>query len=120
MRSLLLALPPTLHTLLGDCMLTAWYGQGAHLHTALLWQPMSVRTDALQYFIEDSLDPAIITPGESDLLLLASEGKLSVLFCHEGDIHVDGTDTHLIAKLIATEPLSQVCFRTRVEIEAAK
>lgn len=71
----------------------------------------------LQYLIEDSIDQRIVVPGESDFLFEIPDKRLEVKFCHESDIHLDGSDDELLQKFMTTEPFSQMHWHTREEVE---
>lgn len=86
------SLPRVLHDLLGECLITAYYGICCNLHNDLLYQPMRISTTWLDRFIAESIAHRIVVPGSSDLSCEVPDGRLSVLFCHESDIHVGGSD----------------------------
>lgn len=45
-----------------------------------------------------------IGPIHSDFLVELPDGRLRILFCHEGHIHLGGTDEKLIHHVVAAEP----------------
>jgi hypothetical protein len=117
MRAALLALPGVLQQLLEEHPLIASYGWAANIHGDLCYKPMREHTRSIQYLIEDSIEQRIVIPGESDFRLEVPEGRLVLLFCHESDIHLDGADDELLQQFMATEPLSQMRWHTREEVE---
>src|SRR4051812_4056626 len=117
MRDALLSLAPALQSLLGESKLTAGYGCGAKIHGDLRYVPMSESTEYIQYLIEDSIEQRIILPGESDFYVEAPEKRLIVTFCHESDIHLDGTDEELLQRFMSTAPYCSFHWNTREEVE---
>ena len=117
MHSALIALPGVLLSLVGEYPIIAMYGWASHLHTSLLWTPMGADTRSLQYLIEDSLDPRIVVPGESDFIFEVPEKRMEVVFCHQSDIHLDGTDDALLQQFMTSEPYRHICWYTRAEVE---
>jgi hypothetical protein len=117
MHAALKALPVVLHNLLGEHKIVAMYGWATNLHHSLYWQPMEDDTRWLQYLIDDSIDQRIVIPGESDFIFEVPVKRLEVTFCHESDIHLDGSDDALLKRFMATEPFSQVRWYTREEVE---
>lgn len=107
----LLSLHVVLLNLLGQHKLIANYGFSVNLHNDLTWVPMRTDTELLQYFIEDSLEPKIIVPGESDLHLEVPEKRMNIHFCHESDIHLTGTDEDLLQKFMQSEPFSRMNWK---------
>ena len=81
---------------------------------------MRVFTETLEYFIADSLDQRIVVAGESDFLFTVPENRLSLMFCHESDIHLNGEDDELIRQFLASEPFSQMQFHSREEMQRSK
>ena len=100
-REAMEALPDALACIVGNEILRATYGHGCHLHPELCYIPVRVGTSWLARFIHDSLHQRIVVPGESDFILVVRDGELEIEFCHEGHIHVSGTNHDLIAKLLA-------------------
>ena len=45
------------------------------------------------------------------------ENRLNVTFCHESDIHLDGTDEELLQHFMSTVPYSSFHWNTREEVE---
>ncbi|WP_428305302.1 hypothetical protein [Lacipirellula sp.] len=117
MYSALLALPGVLTALLGAHKVVAMYGWAAKIHPSLAWQRMDDHTDRLQYLIEDSIDQRIIVPGQSDFYFEVPEKRLAVMFCHESDIHLDGSDDELLKRFMASDPFAQMRWRTQAEVE---
>jgi hypothetical protein len=112
------ALPDVFRGLLGDCIVTAYYGFGCELHPDLQYKPMQVGTKWIHRFITDSITQGIVIPGHSDFSFTAPNERLEILYCHESDIHLSGKDDPLIEQFIATQAFSSIRFRTRAEIEA--
>ena len=117
MHAALLALPGILQTLLGEHKIIASYGWAAKIHGDLMYKPMREDTRWIQYLIEDSIEQRIVVPGESDFRFEVPEGRFDLLFCHECDIHLDGSDDELLQRFMATEPFSQMHWHTREEVE---
>jgi hypothetical protein len=113
-RRVLHAVPSLFADLLGDAAITAYYGWGCNLHADLQYVPMRVAVRSLERFIGDSLAQEIVMPGGSDFCLAVAEGRLEILFCHEGDIHVKGRDQSLVEALQNTAVFSEVGLRTIV------
>ena len=74
---------------------------------------MRVGLDVFAFFMEDSIAKQIFKCCESDLLIVAPEKAIHITFCHEADIHIDGSDESMIKKLIDRFP--QLDFRTADE-----
>ena len=117
MLSALLALPRVLRHLLGEHPVVAMYGHAAKIHTALRWQPMNASTCSLQYLIEDSIEQRIVIPGQSDFLFDVPEERLNVKFCHECDIHLDGSDDELLREFMNNAPYVHMHWHTQAEVE---
>ena len=58
----------------------------------------------LDRFITESIEQRIFVPGDSDLTIAAPDDRLSVMFCHEADILVSGTDLELVAHFVSSLP----------------
>ena len=116
MASALTALPTVLLELFGECTFTAYYGWGANLHSDLCYVPMRVQTSVMPYFIEDSVNQHIIVPGQCDLAFKSPQNELELLYCHEGDIHVDGGGEDLMQRFMAAEPFSKMRFYSQAEL----
>ena len=108
LRAAILALPTVLKELVGNCILVATYGHGSYLHPDLCYTPMKVGTSWLDRFVHDSLDQRIIVPGKSDFSFVVPEGRLEIEFCHDGHIHVSGSDTELLGRLLAKPQFTSV------------
>jgi hypothetical protein len=93
-------LPQALNSIMGNSLLQAMYGHGCNLHAELCYIPVKVGTSWLERFIHNSLQQRIVVPCESDFIFIIQEGKLEVEFCHEGHIHISGTNPELIGKLL--------------------
>ncbi len=117
MHSLLLALPAVLKSLLGEHKIIASYGWASNIHGDLHYKPMNDDTRWLQYLIEDSIAQRIVVPGESDFRFEVPESRAEILYCHESDIHLDGSDDELLRRFMATEPFSQLRWYTQEEVE---
>lgn len=117
MHAALMALPGVLTNLVGKHKIIAMYGVSARIHGSLCWQPMDSDTRFLQYLIEDSLDQRIVIPGQSDFLFEVPAKRLAVTFCHESDIHLDGSDDELLKQFMASDPYQQMRWYTQAEVE---
>jgi hypothetical protein len=117
MHDALLALPGVLLELVGEHKLVAMYGWATKLHADLWYKPMSEDTRWLEYLIEDSLDQRIVIPGESDFKVQVPENRLEVMFCHESDIHLNGSDDDLLQRFMSAEPFVQMRWHKREEVE---
>jgi hypothetical protein len=117
MRSALLSLAGAFRDLLGEHEIVAMYGWATKIHDDLHWQPMKDDTRWLQHLIEESIDQRIVIPGESDFLFEVPEKRLELKFCHESDIHLDGSDDELLHQFMNTEPFSRMHWYTQNEVE---
>ena len=117
MHSALLALPGVLQTLLGEHKIVVRYGWAANIHSDLMYHPMNDSTNWIQYLIEDSIEQRIIIPGESDFRFEVPNGRLDLVFCHESDIHLDGSDDELLRRFMATEPFCKMQWHTKEDLE---
>jgi hypothetical protein len=93
-----------------DTIVTAEYGFGCHIHADLTYVSMRIGVGWLDRFFRDSIEQRIFIPGESDLYVHTPQKELSLLFCHEADIHVACTDRALLQKLFSIAPFSQFAF----------
>ena len=107
------ALPDVFRSLLGDCLVTAFYGFGTEIHADLQFMPMRVSTRWIERFIADSIKQGIVIAGRCDFSFIAPDERLEVLFCHESDIHLNGKDDALIGQFIAAKPFSDFHFQSR-------
>jgi hypothetical protein len=110
LRAALESLPAVLQECIGDCLITAKYGWGSNLHQDLCNVPMRVETKWASRFIKDSLEQRIFVPAESDLHFELPDGRLRLLFCHDGDVHVSGSDDELRERLFASAALRKLTF----------
>jgi hypothetical protein len=115
MQQALDSLPEVFRNLLGDCLVTAFYGFGTEIHADLQYVPMRVSTRWIDRFINDSLKQKIIIPGNCDFSFTTPDEKLEVLFCHEGDIHLNGNDDALIQKFMSAQPFSNFHLQSKAE-----
>jgi hypothetical protein len=100
-------LPALLRSLLGDeAIVSASYGYGSSLHPDLCYLPMRVGFKWIDRFLDDSLKQQIVVPCRSDFSIGVPGGRLVVEYCHEGHIHVGGSDIDLVAQLLKVEPYS--------------
>ena len=53
---------------------------------------MAVGISWLHNFIEESREQRIYEPGKSDISFATPNGGVTILLCHEGDIHIEGND----------------------------
>jgi hypothetical protein len=116
MHSALMALPEALQSLLGDHKIIAMYGWASKIHGSLLWQPMEDDTGRLKYLIEDSIEQRIVIPGESDFIFEVPDKRLQVTFCHESDIHLNGSDDVLLKQFMTTKPYLEMRWYTQEEV----
>jgi hypothetical protein len=114
MRDALEALQRVLRELVGDVPLVARYGWGCELHPDLRGAPMRVGTAGVEQFIRDSLRQQIIVPGESDVHFELPEGRLQIVFCHEGHVHVGGSDQQLAERFVSARPFAELFLSQRV------
>ncbi len=117
MHAALLALPDVLLNLVGEHKIVAMYGWKTKIHGSLHWQPMNDDTRWMQYLIEDSIEQKIVTPGESDFIFEVPAKRLEVMFCHESDIHLDGTDDELLQQFMTSEPYLQMHWHTQADVQ---
>ena len=117
MHAALLALSGAFLKLLGEQRIIATYGLDTNIHNDLQYKPMRDHTLLLHELIENSIEQRIVIPGESDFRLEVPEGRLEITFCHESDIHLDGSDEDLLQRFMATEPFSRLHWNTREEVE---
>jgi hypothetical protein len=103
--------------LLGEHKIVAMDGWKTKIHGSLHWQPMNDDTRWLQYLIEDSIEQKIVTPGESDFIFEVPAKRLEVMFCHESDIHLDGTDDQLLQQFMTSEPYLQMHWQTQADVQ---
>lgn len=113
-KRVLHSLPAALQDLLGESAVTAFYGWGCNLHADLQYVPMRVAVPSLERFIADSLAQEIVIPGGSDFCFTVPEGRLEILFCHEGDIHLKGRDRSLLQALQKTGFFSEIEFKSSI------
>ncbi len=108
--------PLFLREVLGDIVISATYEFGCNLHDELLYRPMKVGTRWLDRFIHGSLEQGIVVPGQSDFRIVVGRDRLDALFCHEGDIHLEGKDEALVDGLRISAGFEGVEF-TAIAIE---
>ncbi len=72
---------------------------------------MRTDTERLGWFIKDSLEPKIIVPGKSDLLIDTVDKRLELNFTHESFIHLSGTDEELLQKFMQSEPFNRMNWK---------
>jgi hypothetical protein len=90
----------------GGSIVQAQYGYGCNLHPELCYREMKVGVGWLDKFIADSLRQEIVVLGDSDFTITVPENRLTVLFCHEGDIHLGGSDMEVQKELLLGEPFN--------------
>lgn len=117
MHNAILALPKVLQSLLGEHKIIASYGWATKIHGDLQYKPLREDTRWLQYLIEDSIEQRIVIPGESDFRFEVPDDRLDVMFCHESDVHLDGSDDEHLQRFMETEPFSHMHWHTRDEVE---
>jgi hypothetical protein len=102
------ALQRVLCQLVGEVPLVARYGWGCALHPDLRGAPMRVGTAGVEQFIHDSLGQQIFVPGESDVHFELPDGRLEVVFCHEGHVHVGGSERQLAERFVSATPFAKL------------
>jgi hypothetical protein len=107
----LLAVPSFLIDELGNTILSVIYEYGCNIHPDLWYEPMSVSTSRLDDFIADSLNRKLVVPGQCDFRIVVVNSKFDLLFCHEKDIHLKGSDHDLVSRLMSIEPYSGFNFK---------
>jgi hypothetical protein len=117
MQVALLALPDVLQLLRAEHQIIASYGWGAKIHPDLWYKPMKENTKWLQYLIEDSIEQRIVIPGESDFSFNVPDGRLEVTFCHDSDIHLNGSEDKISQRFMSTKPFSDMHWNTREIVE---
>jgi hypothetical protein len=117
LREAMVALPAVLMHLLGDCVVTARYEYGCNIHPDLMYQPMAVGSSFMMHLIQNSLDQRIVEPGDSDIRFELPEGRLDLLFCHEGDIHLNGTDDSLLDRFMKAAPFDQFTWHSWKQVD---
>lgn len=103
-------LPAILRALAGETIVSAYYGYGCNLHPDICYLPMKVGTAWIDRFIRDSLQQRIVVPGKSDFSFTIHGGKLEVEFCHDGHIHVSGTDIDLHKRFLEQPPFTALAW----------
>ena len=106
MHAALVAVPGEFQAMLGEYEIITSYGWGTNIHIDLQYKPMREDTRRLEYHIADSIEQRIVVPGQSDFRFEVPEDRLDLLFCHERDIHLDGSDEELLLRFIRTEPFA--------------
>lgn len=64
------------------------YGWGCNLDTNHLWTPIRVNTPDLPSAVFSAETLGICQLGQADLSVTDPQRELTILFCHESDIHV--------------------------------
>jgi len=105
-ESVVTGLPGLLWTLVGDCVLTAEYGTECNIHNDLQYVSMQVGIRWLDRFLAESKEQRIFVPAKSDLSISTPAGGLTILFCHESDIHLTGQNEELIRHAVESDLLS--------------
>ena len=106
-------LPGIFRDLLGDdAIVVCQYGALSKLHPTLWHVPMDVGLKWLDRFLRESVEQRIFEPGDTDLHIATREGTLEIGLCHEGDIHLSGTDPDLVRRL-AEHPVISPLFGER-------
>ena len=90
---------------------TATYGFDCNLPIELLFVPMRLLPRQLFRFIENSISQRIFRPGHNDLYISLSEDRLTFTFCHEGDVHVGGSDGQLVAQVMSASPFAAFSWK---------
>jgi hypothetical protein len=71
------------------------YGWACEIHNDLQYVNMRTGLSWVNKFIMNSIKQGIYQPGESDLILERKNKSLSILFCHEGDVHISGNENQI-------------------------
>jgi hypothetical protein len=97
-EAVLQGLPSLIKELAGDCILSVEYGVGCNIHNDLQYKPMEVGIFWLHRFLAESKEQRIFLPGQSDLSITTPNGGLTIIICHESDVHLSGLDAALVRK----------------------
>jgi hypothetical protein len=108
--SLLEGMPGVLAKLLGRQVISVMYGYGCNLHPDLWYVPMKVGTGWLDRFIRETQQQGIFEPYGSDIHFEVPDGRLEVEFCHEGHIHLKGSDARLREDFLRLPPFDHLSF----------
>lgn len=104
------ALPVFFRETLPGSIITAEYGFGCGIHADLTYVTMRIGVGWLDRFLRESVEQRIFVPGQSDLHIHSPDRTLSITLCHEGDMHVSGSDSDLLRKFLSTAPYTQFQF----------
>ena len=83
-----------------QCQITL--GWGCRLPACELWQPRTLRLEEALAYVDQAVASGTIVPGDSDFWLASDDRQIDVLFCHEGDMHLQAAP-----EAIATRALSE-------------
>jgi hypothetical protein len=100
-QSVIDKIPEFIRELVGDCIVSVEYGCGCNIHNDLQYIPMETGTSWLGRFISGSIEQKIFIPSKSDLSITTPDEEVTILFCHESDIHIFGKDQQLVEKVIS-------------------
>ena len=101
--AILKALPAFLFRLWGNSVVTVLYGTRCNIHNDLQHVPMGVGISWLARFLSESERQDIFVPGASDLFIRDEQERVEILFCHEADIHISGSDKELVARVVGDD-----------------
>jgi hypothetical protein len=104
------ALPVFFREIFPGSIITAQYGFGCGIHADLTYVPMRIGVGWFNRFLRESVEQRLFVPGHSDLHIHSPDRALSITLCHEGDMHVSGSDSDLLRKFLSTVPYTQFQF----------
>ena len=118
----LMATPGIIQDLLGDVEVIARYGTGTGgpLPAGGHGTPISLNCSDLPSFLAESIAREILLPADSDFHLQLPDGRLKILFCHEGHIHVGGNDTDLVMRFVGFKPFRDLLHRPQPPNQATR
>ena len=92
----LLALPSVLSQL-GVAEVEVFFGIGCTGPMDELYKSAHLVPSAILEWVDDEGQSVGFEISRGDLFVKATDGKVEVLFCHESDIHVEGSDATAVA-----------------------
>jgi len=114
------SLPELIKQSVGNEFFIAMYGFGCDIHGDLTYVPMRLLPSHLPSFFRDSVAQRIFHPGKTDLLFEFPNQRLTITFCHEGDIHFGGKDSKLIECFLSASPFCEFGFPERHAVRPVK
>ena len=97
-------LPALIEQFVGNELFTVMYGFGCDIHNDLTYVPMRVMPRHLSGFLRDSIAKRIFQPGDVDLHIEIPTDRMTITFCHEGDLHFGGSDSELVERFLSASP----------------